>query len=164
MNTLIVCDSQYGNTEQIAHMCAEAAGKLGVVKTLVPTAATDADVSGADVLIVGSPTQGGRPTKATQAFLEQLSAASLRSTSIAAFDTRFSPKDHGFGLRLLMRTIGFAAPRIARSLTKLGGVQVSEPAGFIVRDTKGPLEKGELERAKAWARGLLLKHVSASRA
>jgi hypothetical protein len=123
------------------------------------TAAHVADVDpatlgGLNVLIVGSPTQGGRPTKPVAALLDAIPANALQQTRAAAFDTRFAAADHGFGLRILMKVIGFAAPRIASKLRAKGGRMAAPPEGFIVRDREGPLKDGELERAAAWARGL----------
>jgi hypothetical protein len=50
-----------------------------------------------------------------------------------------------------MKLIGFAAPKIGRQLTSLGGREVASPEGFAVEGKEGPLKTGELERAKAWA-------------
>ena len=58
-------------------------------------------------------------------------------------------------VRLLVRTGGYAAKRIAGQLQKCGGVLVALPEGFMVEGTEGPLSPGEEERARAWAAGLL---------
>lgn len=47
---------------------------------------------------------------------------------------------------------GYAAEPIAKRLKKAGGKEAAAPAGFIVTDTEGPLQDGELERAADWAR------------
>jgi flavodoxin I len=54
-----------------------------------------------------------------------------------------------------MKVIGYAAPKIAKSLIAKGGRQVAPPEGFIVLDKEGPLRDGELERAAAWARDVV---------
>ena len=151
MNTLVVYDTQFENTEAIAKAIADSSeGNL--------VRARDGDVNtltGVEVLIVGAPTQGGRPTPAIQAFLSGLPANALDGIVVAAFDTRFDPASHGFGLRTLMKVIGYAAPKIAKSLIAKGGRQVAPPEGFIVLDKEGPLRDGEIERAAAWARGVV---------
>ena len=50
------------------------------------------------------------------------------------------------------KLIGFgASAMIASSLTKCGATLIIPAEGFAVKDTKGPLQEGELERAAAWA-------------
>lgn len=54
----------YGNTKKVAEAMAEAFGKSDTIK-LLPIGDTKLwDVTPADLLIVGSPTQRGRPTAA----------------------------------------------------------------------------------------------------
>ena len=77
---------------------------------------------------------------------------------MAAFDTRadmeaVSPRF----LRIMARTFGYAAEPIAARLVKQGGSQAIPPAGFLVKDTEGPLKDGELERAAAWGQAILAK-------
>ncbi|MEP7204918.1 MAG: flavodoxin domain-containing protein [Candidatus Saccharibacteria bacterium] len=150
MNTLVVYDSDYGNTEKIAKAIADAVTKTHQVRLLRVGEATPADLPPIDLLVVGSPTQGGMATKALQEYLKKLSPNSLAGVRVAAFDTRYSIKEQGKSLRLLMRIIGFAAPRIATTLRKKGGDLVADPEGFIVDNKSGPLKPGELERATAW--------------
>jgi flavodoxin len=148
MKTLVVYDSQFGNTETIAR--AIAAGIGGEV-TLARVADADA-VSDLDLLICGSPTQGGRPTTAVQQFLKRLPA--LDRTHVAAFDTRVAAAEQGLPLRLLMGAIGFAAPRIEKALLRRGGRVAAPAAGFIVNGKEGPLLDGEFQRAEAWGRSV----------
>lgn len=153
MTTLIIYDSTYGNTEKIAKAIANGiSGKVQVVK------AGDANaeqITAANLLIVGSPTQGGRPTPVLQKILGGLPAGALKNVSVATFDTRFAEKDQNFALRLLIKTVGYAGEKIAKSLESAGGTLVILPEGFIVSGKEGPLKQGELERATAWARGFI---------
>ena len=73
---------------------------------------------------------------------------------MTSFDTRFSAKDKGIGVRILLRVLGYAAGRIANRLERKGGHLAAEPEGFIVEDSEGPLKKSELERAANWAKGI----------
>jgi flavodoxin I len=139
MKTLVVYDSLYGNTEKIARAMGDAiAGQVLCVGEVNPS-----DVKAADLLIVGSPTQGGRPTSAIRDLLEVLAPA-LKGANVAAFDTRHTSK-----WTLLF---GYAAPRIARTLKRSGATLLVPPEGFFVEGTKGPLADGELERAAGWAK------------
>jgi hypothetical protein len=58
--------------------------------------------------------------------------------------------------RFLERWGGFAAPKIAVLLGESGWTIAGEPGGFFVRGLKkGPLKKGEIARAAAWAKDLV---------
>lgn len=155
MKTLIVFDSLYGNTEIIA---------LDIAKAFLPEdtrlinvkEVKVADLLEIQLLIVGSPTYGGRPKQETQTFLEIIPAAALTGKKVAAFDTRFLAQEQNFGLRMLMKTIGYAAPRILKVLVAKGGEASSSPEGFIVEGKKGKIKEGERERAVLWGKNLLL--------
>lgn len=72
---------------------------------------------------------------------------SLGGVKVATFDTRLTSR--------LVRVFGFAADKIAVAVENRDGVLAAAPEGFFVAGKKGPLVAGELERASAWARGLL---------
>jgi len=152
---LIVYDSKFGNTEQIARAIAEAVTPLGEVKVLRVSKVNPSELTSIDFLIVGSPTHAGRATRATKEFLKKIPANALENVGVTSFDTRFSAKDKGIGVRILLRVLGYAAGRIANRLERKGGHLAAEPQGFIVKDTEGPLKKGELERAAIWAKGIV---------
>jgi len=146
--TIIIYDSLYGNTERIAKCIA---GSIdGEVKVSLVGKLDISELKGIDLLIVGSPTHGGRPTPAIQKFLKDIPANSLKNVRVAAFDTRLSEKEQAVWLRLLIKVIDFAAPRIADALISKGGKLVVKPEGFIVEHKEGPLRKMEQERAGKW--------------
>ena len=145
MKTLIVYDSLYGNTERIAKAIGETI--TGEVEVLRVGEVDSSQLRTFDLLIVGSPTHGGRPTEAIQEFLSRVPEPALQGANVAAFDTRFSTK--------LVRIFGYAAPRIADRLRKRGGTLLVSPEGFFVRGTEGPLKEGEVERAAGWAKGIV---------
>jgi flavodoxin I len=144
MKTLVVYDSVYGNTKIVAQAIADAIP--GEVQMLRVGEAVPSDLKVFDLLIVGSPTQGGRPTEAMQGFLKQGHLSSLQGMKVAAFDTRLTAK--------WVRIFSYAAPRIASSLQEKGGTLLGAPGGFFVKGTKGPLLDGEVEKAIAWAKGI----------
>ena len=109
-------------------------------------------LKGPDLIIVGAPTQGLRPSKPVQGFLENIPDGCLKGVAVAAFDTRLSQADAGGGLCLLIKVGGFAAKHIGEALTKKSGRLVAPPEGFLVKGKEGPLSEGELERAEIWAR------------
>jgi flavodoxin I len=145
MKTLLVYDSVYGHTKIIAEAIGDALpGEVEVLHV------GDVEASGLeanDLLIVGAPTHGGKPSEAIRAFLDRIQALALEGVSVAGFDTRVTHK--------LARLLGFAAPKIAKALQKKGGTLVGPPGDFYVTGGEGPLKEGEVERAAAWAKGLV---------
>jgi len=138
MKAVIVYDSVYGNTEKIARAIAEAITPSAEVKVLRAGEANPSDLASIGLLIVGSPTHGGKPTPAIQDLLNKVPKLSLQGINVAAFDTRISTK--------LVGVFGYAAGRIAGNLKKRGGTLIASPEGFFVTGSKGPLKEGELER------------------
>jgi len=145
MRALVVYDSVYGNTEEIA----EAIGGAitgGEIRVLRAGEVGPPELENISLLVVGAPTQGGRATPAIRDFLDRVSKAEINGLDAAAFDTRVASK--------VAKIFGYAAGRIAGSLKKKGAKLVADPEGFFVEGTKGPLAEGELERAAAWGKGL----------
>jgi flavodoxin len=145
MNALVVYDSQYGNTEMIARAVAEALNEFGPAQAVRVADADSRKVEAADLVIVGSPTQGWRATPAMRSFLAHVPPEDWAAVSTASFDTRFHKP------RLLT---GSAARSIAKQLSRAGFPPVLPPESFFVGGTRGPLEEGEVERARRWARAV----------
>jgi flavodoxin I len=145
VKTLIVYDSLYGNTETIARTIAEAMpGDVPVVRA---GQADPAELEAADLLIIGAPTHGSLPSETAQRLIERIGPPAREAAKLATFDTRLS---WGF-----LKRYGFAAPKMADPLVEKGWTLALAPGGFIVRGLKkGPLKRGEVERASAWARQL----------
>ncbi|WP_297106699.1 flavodoxin domain-containing protein [uncultured Devosia sp.] len=152
MSILIVYDSIFGNTAQIARAMADALTSSHEVKLASVQEARDIDLSGVDLLIVGSPTRGFRPTPEIQEFASRPDL----SGRAAAFDTRIDLDTiHPAPLRWVVSAGGYAAERLSGELRDQGCTLVGEPAGFVVLGQEGPLKDGEAERAAAWARDLV---------
>ena len=147
MKALIIYDSMFGNTEQVAQVMATAlADKVEVAVRRVGDVQLAA-LTGLDLLIVGSPTQGFQPLPAIKKLLDSLPAQGLKGVKVAAFDTRIAVADVGNRfLTLMVNRFGYAAKPIANRLQKKGGQLVMPPEGFMVN--------GERERAADWAKHL----------
>jgi flavodoxin len=145
MNTLIVYDSQFGNTERIAQAIADTLRSFGQAQAVRVDPAHPVSFQGMDLLILGCPTQGFRPTPAMQSFLGNVSYQSLSGLAVACFDTRI----HG--------PFGSAARGMVRKLQKMGVSPLLPPQSFFVKGTQGPLKSGEGERATTWAQMLFDK-------
>lgn len=147
MNVLIVYESQYGNTKEVAMAIAGAVKKPHKVLAVAADLVEPAEVKAADLLIVGSPTHGGVTAPAVHDFLKNLKTGSLRGVKVAGFDTRVSMK--------LVKLFGFAAGHIDRELQRAGGSLAAPPEGFYVHGKQGPLKPGEEARAAKWAAGII---------
>lgn len=154
---LIVYDSLFGNTKKVAEIVGQTFPSTDKVKMISVKEFNPEDLKSTKLLVVGSPTHGGRPSPETQKFFEKIPEDGLNNIKIATFDTRNSPEDLNAFLKVLMKVLGFAAPRIEKTLHKKGGVKTVPPEGFIVIGREGPLRKGELERARAWAKRIMQK-------
>jgi flavodoxin len=144
MKAMIVYDSVSGNTQKIAEAIAVGMGRG--IKARRPSTIGAEELRGVDLLVIGSPTFGGRPTKPLQAFLDSIPKSVAEKLSIAAFDTRMSMK--------FAKIFGYAAVRLSAQFQANGSTVKSQPQGFIVKGRTGPLAEGELERASAWGREL----------
>lgn len=153
MKTLLLFDSFFGNTEQIARSIAKAFENDPAFVICRNKEFKPSDVSGYDLLIIGSPTRGFQPTEDVAKLIKELKTEALGSIKIAAFDTRVALESiHNKLLKGMVHLGGYAAKPIANRLCKKGAIQIIEPEGFYVMDTEGPLKDGELERAEAWGR------------
>jgi flavodoxin len=156
MKALVIYDSVFGNTEQTARAIGNALASGAQVETLRVTDVRPEQLAGLDLLVVGSPTRGFRPTPAISSFLGGLPAHALSGVRVAAFDTRVAVAEVGSRvLTGMVKFFGYAAEKIAARLQKKGGEQALPPEGFIVQEREGPLKEGELERAGEWAARLV---------
>jgi len=157
MKAMVVYDSAYGNTEQIAQAIGQALGSVPDVEVVRASDVKPEQLAGLTLLIVGSPTQKFRPTGATNSFLKGIPKNGLEGVKVAAFDTRFtvSAIEKVRILAFFVKIFGYAAKPIAYQLEKKGGELAILHEGFYVGDTKGPLLEGELERAADWAREIV---------
>jgi flavodoxin I len=144
MKAWIVYDSVYGNTEKIAKSMGDALGSGASV--MRASEADAAKAAGLDLLVVGSPTFGGKTTEGIKAFLDRIPPEALKGKKVAAFDTRSSIK--------FVKIFGYAADRIASLLIAKGGTLGAPSEGFIVKGKEGPLQSGETVRAAAWIKGM----------
>lgn len=152
MYAVVVYDSKFGNTEKLAQAIGAALASKGPVAVVNVAAAKPEQLAGVDLLLVGSPTWGGRPTPAISKWLKDLPRNGLKGVQVAGFDTRgdMAQVTSRF-VNLLVGIVGFAAAPISARLEKKGGIVAVPPEGFIVLDREGPLREGELERAAEWA-------------
>jgi flavodoxin len=146
MHTLVIYESQFGNTEQIAQAITQALGKCGSVRVEPIGKASHALLQGVDLLVLGSPTQHLEATPDMLAWLDHIPPKLLDGMPIAVFDTRY---------HMLTLFSGSAAHVIGKEVQNHGGQLIVPPESFFVIGRDGPLEPGEVERALVWANALV---------
>lgn len=173
MSALVIYESMYGNTHAVADAIAEGLGDGVEVRPAHDAGDLPADV---DFLVVGGPTHmhglstalsrkmavsaakedggkvepGATAEPGLRAWLRGLDGAGLCA---AAFDTRGDARSP-------VTLTGSAARGIGRRL-RHRGCDVIDSQSFLVADAEGPLEAGELERAREWG-AALAKTMAAS--
>jgi flavodoxin len=154
MKAIVIYDSAFGNTEKVAQAIGQALGSPEEVEVVRAGSVTPESLTGASLLVVGSPTQKFRPLPSITNFLNGIPGNGLEGIQVAAFDTRItqSKVDEIRILAFFVKILGYAAKPIAGRLVKKGGKLAAPPEGFYVAGTEGPLLEGELERASGWAR------------
>ena len=156
MHAIVVYESVWGNTAAVAKAIAEGLGdgtRACATDEVVPETVAQADliVAGAPVFAFGLPTERIRENIGRTETGADLSHPSLRSW------LETLPAGHGrsaaFETRIWWSPRG-ATGTIEKTLAAHGYPPVAKGAKFVVRGKEGPLREGELERAKAWGRGL----------
>jgi Flavodoxin domain len=165
MNAVVVYESLYGNTHEIAKAVADGLRSGGEATVLSVADASGERLAGAELVVVGGPTHVhgmasrlSRKGAADDARkkgheLPDIEGPALRDwfdglpkadgTPAATFDTRIDKPRF---------VTGSAAKGIARRL-RSHRYSVGEES-FLVSDSEGPLIDGELDRAREWGRSL----------
>jgi flavodoxin len=158
MNALVIYDSVFGNTKEIALAISEPLSAELNVKTLYVKEITPEHLGWAQLLVIGAPTRAFSPSEDMKKALKGLSKQNVTGLKIAVFDTRIDEQDvDSSKLRFLMRRFGYAAETIEKKLVKKGAIVVLPAKGFYVQDSEGPLKDGEPQRAKEWACEIMTK-------
>jgi proline iminopeptidase len=154
MRTVVIYDSLFTNTAQVAQAIARGAGAgaTATVQVLGVAEAADRLSERPDLLLVGGPTQHHGLSKGLRGFLDGLPRRSLPGVPAAVFDTRY---------QMSAWMSGSAARDGAARLRRAGCRLVAPPESFFMQRDLPPegdkrrhelegLLPGELERAQAW--------------
>ncbi len=163
MKALVVYESMFGNTEQVAQANTDGLSEHVDVGLVEVTKAPPEITEPVDLIVVGGPTHAFSMTRSftrEDAFRQGASHGSkavgvrewlgqLRrgqhSELVATFDTRVEKVRH---------LPGSAAKGAAKVAHRLGFKAAAKPESFYVQDVTGPLLAGELDRAQAWGERL----------
>jgi flavodoxin len=165
MKTLVIFDSQFGNTERLAEVIAQRLGAGQPVWAADGAAKAALELRDWDLLMIGAPTQNHTVSPTMRALLQGASHGALKDACVAVFDTRY---------RMARILSGSAADWMAAHFRRAGATLVVAPESFFVeREAQSPseqrrpdhdhdherLEAGEEERALAWADALGAKEA-----
>lgn len=159
MNAVVVYESFWGNTAEVARAIADGIGPEAAV--LSTDEATDVILATANLIVVGAPLVAFSLARDTQRdgiandpkapSKADVSHRSMRDwlehlpkgdAYVATFETGFK------------RSPGSAARKIARDMEAAGYRELLKHERFIVSGSYGPLAEGELDRARAWGAAL----------
>lgn len=157
MRYLVVYESAFGNTREVAQAVAAGLGEgTEVVDVGSAPPLGELDV---ELLVLGGPThafgmsrpqtredaagRGGHPP--STGIREWLEAADRASLRVATFDTHTRKPNFP----------GTASKAAAKQLRALGCTLVTDPEKFWVHGDRGPLLDGEQDRAQQWGAGLI---------
>ena len=166
MDAAVVYESMYGNSERVAQAIAEGLCETVRVEAAPgpAPAAPPAALPPGQPAAAGGPTHAlGRPRPATRAEAVQRATGPVsdRATGLREWVESLPPQEEGrlaatFDTRATkVRSLpGSAARGAARAMRRAGFRLVVPSASFYVGDVEGPLDDGELDRARAWGRAL----------
>jgi menaquinone-dependent protoporphyrinogen IX oxidase len=150
MKGIVVFDTSYGNTKQIAETIAETLKESGIaVGTFYVKDVKKLSAKDYDFLVIGSPTKFGTMSFTLKRFLGKVKTKEWMNKPFVAFDTQ-NPEN-------IERKEGSAAEKIAEKLKEKQMNQLLPVLKAVVLGWKGPLQEGETERAKEYARELAVK-------
>jgi len=162
MKALVVYESMFGNTEEIARAIASGLESILTVEVLDTEHAPAVLLDDVALVVAGGPTHAfsmSRPKTRSEAvkngashpvgtglreWLDSLSRG-RHDQRMATFDTRATTVRH---------LPGSAAKSAAKSARRHGFEMLAPSESFYVEDLQGPLAGGELVRAKEWGERL----------
>ncbi len=165
MRVVVVYESLWGNTEQVARHIAAGFEDSEVTVKSVEDATIDPDT---ELVIVGGPTHAfSMSTEATRQSASQQGATDIPSTGIREWiDAQPTPAKPVRVATFTTRTVaprlpGSAAKKAMKRLVARGFHPLAKPETFDVHGYTGPVGDGEYERARTWGAelaGLLPAH------
>jgi hypothetical protein len=165
MTTVVVYETMYGRTRDVAQAVADGCGAGGEVRLVEVgelaaggAAALPDDVT---LLVVGGPTHAfsmSRPGTRRDAgkYGRTISQTGVREW-LAALTVPAGLPVAAFATKLDSPLSGSAARSIAQRLRRLGGTLVVPAKDFYVKGTQPVLLPGELDRARAWGASLVAR-------
>lgn len=142
MKALVIYDTIYGNTKQVAEIIAESLNnhsqQIKAEAKFVSHISIN-DLQDSQLIILGSPTHYWKETRKIREFILSFSRLRLK------------PYFACFCTKLQGSLSGSAANKLDMNVRKLGFTTISEPLNIYVESFKGPLKSGEKQTAERFA-------------
>jgi menaquinone-dependent protoporphyrinogen IX oxidase len=147
---IVVFDTSHGNTKTIAETISETLKESGIaVDTFYVKDVKKLSAKEYDFLVLGSPTKFWTMSLTVKGFLGKVKSKEWVNKPFAAFDTE-DPEN-------IEKKRGGAAEKIAEKLREKQMNQLLPVLKAVVLGWKGPLQEGEIEQTKEYARQLAIK-------
>jgi flavodoxin len=141
MQSIVIYDSLFGNTEKIARVIYNGLAPHGLSRLVMAGEINLGELTAETLVVLGSPTQNRGLSPAMQALVDTAPAHALAGRAVVVFGTRLNQPR--------LRT-GSAAQSLAGETRKLGGRMLVPAEDFLVQGDQGPLALDELRRAAEW--------------
>lgn len=152
MKGTVIFDTSYGNTRKIAETISETLKESGIeADTCYVKDVKKLNGNENDFLVIGSPTKFGTMSLAIKRFLGKVKSQQWMNKPFAAFDTE-NPEN--IERSRIENKEWSAAEKIAIKLKEKQMKQLLPILKSLVLGMKGPLQEGEIERAKEYAKEL----------
>ena len=148
MKGVVVYDSVYGNTKQVAEAIAEQIRVEGHEAELRSLRESHPEPPKGDFMFVGSPTRIGNATRKARRFAKKLSASDWHQQPIVPFDTVMPMPTDEKQKEKARKYIERSASHKLEEILKAKGLNVKPVLRFTVTGMKGPLAEGAIEDAK----------------
>jgi flavodoxin len=149
MKGIVVFDSVYGNTRQVAEAIAEQIRADGHSADTLNLGEREAKKIEADFMFVGSPTRMGRMTKKAKGFVEGLDVEYWKNRPIVTFDTVGPMSEDEEKRKVWLARVEKSAATRMRDQAKAQGLGVHPDVLHVaVTGFKGPLAPDALDVAR----------------
>lgn len=144
VKVLVVYESKYGNTKSLAEAIVEGMNEVEKIDVSVKELkdVNLSEISGYDVVLIGSPNHFGGPTRGIKGFIDKLGELQLQGKKFAVFDT------------YLGGDFEKAVKKMEKQITeKASGLkQIISGLSIKVQGMKGPIVEGELPKCREFGR------------
>lgn len=150
MNGIVIYDTSYGNTRKITETIPETLKESGIgADTFYVKDVKKLGAKHYDFLILGSPTKFGTMSLTVKGFLGKVKSKEWANKPFAAFDTELRTN--------IERKESSAGEKIAEKLKENQMNQLLPVLKAAVLGWKGPLQEGEIQGTREYARELVVK-------
>ena len=141
---IVVYESKYGNTKQVAETIIEGINEIQKVEALLkePKHVKPTEVLDYDVILIGSPNHFGGPTRGIKKFIDKLGKLPLKNKMFAVFDT-YIKVDFEKAVKKMEKRIGEKVPELK---------QIASGLSIKVQDMKGPILEEELPKCREFGK------------